>query len=178
MFFFSLTVISKHYHFHNFSTSCTVSLLGDSVLQQHSRLLKSSTAKHYEVSIDIKTKSKVEIIISSSKYIWSPGLFLFWRNCAVNKVSQPPWRLQSATVFGFQLVLVNVSPTSDHVMLIYCWYEKRELAAGQARSFLSLPTPHHLKDSNPRTNIPLYGSDFKILRLLFHVYSICMHHTD
>lgn len=124
--FFPLTVISKHYHFHNFSTSCTVSLLGDfclgdSVLQQRSRLLKSPTAKHYEVSIDIKTKSKVEMIISPSKYIWGAGLFFFLKKLC-NKVSQPAWRLQSKTVFEFQVVLVNASPTSSrpchaHILL-------------------------------------------------------------
>lgn len=70
------------------SQPAAVSLLGDSVLQQHSRLLKSPTAKHYEVSLDIKTKSKVEMIISPSKYVWGAG-FIFFLKKLCNKQGEP-----------------------------------------------------------------------------------------
>lgn len=178
--FFPLTVISKDYHFHNFSTSCTVSLLGDfclgdSVLQQHSRLLKSPTAKHYEVSIDIKTKSKVEMIISPSKYIWGAGFFFLKKLC--NKQSQPA-RLETAICnciwvpSGFSKCFTHIiRPCHAHILL----------RKGNWQQVMpDLPSPHttSFKGFQPKKNIPLYGNDFNFLSLLFHVYSICMHHTD
>lgn len=160
------------------SQPAAVSLLGDSVLQQHSRLLKSPTAKHYEVSLDIKTKSKVEMIISPSKYVWGAG-FIFFLKKLCNKQGEPVI-LENAICnciqvpAGFSKCFTHIiRPCHAHILLV--WEKGTGSRAGQT---FSLPAPHHLKDPNPRTNIPLHGNYFSFLRLLVHVYSICIHHTD